>query len=174
MKKQITTTTPNGRLQINISTYGCGGRSYFSITADEYENGRHVACGCLHDEILKVRPDLKFLVDIHLADMDGVPMYAEANGWYWLAKAAGIDQTFEPDQSIFKCAEIFASHVRTGDEYAEFLIDKVREAYDASTEDLQTFRSNCARAVWKQEMEKLRPLWKSQAHAALVMIKKMA
>lgn len=171
MKKQITTKIPNGRLEIKISTDGCGGRPYFSITADEYEGKRRqpVACGCLHEEILKARPDLKFLVDIHLSDIDGVPMHAEANGWYWLSKAAGIIQKYEPSQSSFKCAEIFADHVRMPVDYVEDLIGKIQVAYNEGFTSKDT-----ARQVWSDEMDALRPIWKKQAAAAIKKIKKLA
>lgn len=40
--------------------------------------------GCLHDEILKHRPDLKFMIDMHLSDVKtGKPMHAYENGKYW-------------------------------------------------------------------------------------------
>lgn len=181
MKKQITAPIPNGRLKINISTDGCGGRPYFSITADEYEfnrigYGRMVACGCLHDEILKVRPDLKFLVDIHLSDIDGAPMHAEANGWYWLAKAAGIAQEYGPDQSRIKCAEIFADHVRMPVDYVEDLIERIQEIYLSSIEhgDTHFLAVAFTKQAWSVEVNNLRPIWKKQAAAALKKIKKLA
>lgn len=67
----------------------------FAITANLYEphgtwsgraqfrNGREPdAGGCLHNEILKMAPSLKPLVDVHLADPNGVPMHALASSWY--------------------------------------------------------------------------------------------
>lgn len=66
-------------------------RPYFSVTGELwdsqrwYENGneRHLQeCGCIHDLILKAFPDLAPVVALHLADDRGVPMHAEANGWY--------------------------------------------------------------------------------------------
>jgi len=39
--------------------------------------------GAMHDLILKVAPKLAPLVTAHLADRDGTPMHAEADGWYF-------------------------------------------------------------------------------------------
>ncbi len=62
---------------------------YFTITAEERDprTGRVDSCGCLHEQILKIRPKYADLVAMHLSDIDGVPMHAEANGWYQLAGA---------------------------------------------------------------------------------------
>jgi hypothetical protein len=68
----------------------------FAITADLYEphgtwdgraqyrNGREPdAVGCMHDEIRVFAPELQPFIDVHLANLDGVPMHAVANGWYF-------------------------------------------------------------------------------------------
>ncbi len=63
---------------------------YFSITGTIYktnakgERGNCIVRGCIHDKILKVFPKLNDLVSMHLADSDGMPMYALENGWYHL------------------------------------------------------------------------------------------
>lgn len=60
--------------------------------AAQYRNGRECdSCGnfaCLHDEIRLFAPELGPVIDVHLADPDGVPMHAEANGWYFYSGAA--------------------------------------------------------------------------------------
>ena len=66
------------------------GNDDFSITANGcYKNsdGKDVDCGgCLHDDILKLRPELKIFVDLHLCDFNGAPTYTIENGYYWLRK----------------------------------------------------------------------------------------
>ena len=64
---------------------------YFSITAQIWRsrNGKRVgrdccACGCLHEDIEKHFPnEYTDLINLHLSDINGVPMYAVENGWYW-------------------------------------------------------------------------------------------
>ena len=52
-------------------------------------NGREPAYGGAdHDTILAVAPELAPIVAAHLADPDGVPMHAEANGWYFYSGKA--------------------------------------------------------------------------------------
>lgn len=66
---------------------------YFSITGDidvKTVNGgwKEESGGCIHGEIRKHFPE-KFddLIALHLSDIDGLPMHAVENGWYWLAGA---------------------------------------------------------------------------------------
>jgi len=49
--------------------------------------------GCIHEEIIKHFPELQPLVDIHLADEDGVPMHAYSNASYFagLTKWQALD-----------------------------------------------------------------------------------
>jgi len=62
-------------------------RPYFSITGDVRRTvgggDRTLVCGCIHDEILHVWPDLAPLVRVHLSDDRGVPVHAAANAAYW-------------------------------------------------------------------------------------------
>lgn len=56
---------------------------YFSLTGEERENGRVVSCGCMHEPLLDKWPELADLAALHLSDLNGVPMYAVENGWYF-------------------------------------------------------------------------------------------
>jgi len=73
----------------------------FSVTADlyeprktqtgrqRYEIGRDIdAGGAMHEKILRWAPELAPLVAVHLADPDGTPMHAVANGWYFYSGKA--------------------------------------------------------------------------------------
>lgn len=83
------------RFEINIRLDDdChNGHDDFSITAmgrykdhtdkyDPWDIG-----GCCHDEIMKLRPDLKPFIDLHLSNSKGQPMYAVENGYYHLTKS---------------------------------------------------------------------------------------
>lgn len=78
--------------------------SYFAITCMAYEKGKPLSDkyfiygGCSHDEILSARPDLKIFVDLHLADMEGIPMHAAANMRYHQQRRYGylIAGTLDP------------------------------------------------------------------------------
>lgn len=54
----------------------------FSVTANLYENWRLVSLGCLHDEILKLFPEFKIFIDLHLCDEYGLPIYTVSNMIY--------------------------------------------------------------------------------------------
>ncbi len=179
MKKTIATKDSEGFpfiIKIEAS-------KHFSITADGCRR-----CGCLHDEILKYRPDLKPLVDIHLSDLDGVPMHAEANGWYWLAKVAEIPQRWEPDQDIPTCTKYFREHVRINDAQCLDIIAQIKEAYHNGRDSVSTSEivsPRCeeerhkvgaakAKELWGKIMEEMRPRWKQEAQAALKIIEEIS
>lgn len=77
-----------GTLKVTAQAYLLGGNSHphFSVTADIRVDGREAGGGCCHEEILKLFPKLKPIIDLHLSNADdGEPMHATANGFYQLA-----------------------------------------------------------------------------------------
>jgi hypothetical protein len=65
------------------------GHQDFAITGEIYEAGERgdramISAGCCHDAILKIFPEYKIFVDLHLSDYSGAPMYAAGNGFYHL------------------------------------------------------------------------------------------
>lgn len=65
---------------------------YFSLTYTEHRQGfpgQEGSGGCNPELILQHFSQFADLAALHLSDMDGVPMHAEANGWYQLAGALG-------------------------------------------------------------------------------------
>ncbi len=70
------------KISIRLNDECNNGHCDFAITADITENGRWVAGGCCHDEILKANPELKIFIDLYLSDAQGIPMYAVENGFY--------------------------------------------------------------------------------------------
>lgn len=99
MKHRINTKDADGNdLQIDIRlgdySHGHNGHADFAITCTAWEKGKphtdkyFLYAGCSHDEILKVRPDLKVFVDLHLSDQYGAPMYTVENGFYHLKNSS--------------------------------------------------------------------------------------
>lgn len=57
-------------------------KPYFSVTCEGKDHGSEF-CGCCHNDVLACWPELKPVVDLHLADMNGEPLHAVANAEYW-------------------------------------------------------------------------------------------
>jgi hypothetical protein len=157
------------RLRVRAGLHKIGGqRPYFTITAELHSRSpggssyrsEPEACGCLHDEILQRFPDFGPLVDMHLADEDGVPMHAEANGWYWLAGAlGGLDEQYHGSDSSngrtrAECFDVFARLVRVTTEEAR------RIAADVVLSD-------APREAWRWICASMLPRWKREADDAI-------
>lgn len=78
------------RIQVRAELVHLDGNAkpHFSITGlikYQAKNNRWIDMGggAIHDEILQHFPELQPLVDIHLADSNGVPMHAVDNAGYW-------------------------------------------------------------------------------------------
>lgn len=99
-------------------------RGYFSVTADWPSQ---LSVGCLHDEVRQALPALAPVITLHLSDAQtGAPMYAEANGWYWLAGAlGGLGQQYHGSShgshTEAQSLAIFAQHARIGLDEAKAL-----------------------------------------------------
>jgi len=89
-KIDINNAENNSVIKIRLNDECKNGHEDFSITATFWKVGRvrndaaMISGGCCHEEILKIRPDLKIFVDLHLADFRGVPMHGLANSMYHL------------------------------------------------------------------------------------------
>ncbi len=86
----INNSKNNIKIDIRLDDECKNGHQDFAITGTYWEVGKKrtdrnmLGGGCCHEEIIKVRPDLKLFVDLHLSDWEGVPMYAVENGFYHL------------------------------------------------------------------------------------------
>jgi len=175
---------PNGYDARTLKTFLETSRGYFSVTGEIGDE----AFGCLHDEILAANPALKDLVALHLSDvMSGEPMHAEANGFYWLAKAAGIKMQWGPDQDQEACFEIFCKHCRIEADEAQAIVDSVAEAYDEGkkaialslevTEATKAAQHKYGHAqavkAWRGHLDLLRPRWERQAQEGRASLRRL-
>jgi len=140
---------------------------YFSLTIASWVRGREDTFGAAHDQILEIWPELKPLADLHLSDINGVPMYAVENGWYWLAgaKSHGFNERFNGangsmKRSPFECLSIFADHVRVDIPTAQAVLDMVS---DLARDD----GVKVAKAWFATWIENQKPRWKVEADAVI-------
>lgn len=131
---------------------------YFSLQLEgrKLPSRRVEIGGAAHAEILEAAPHLADLAALHLSDVDGVPMHAAANGFYWYAGAiGGAGERYHGGngssaKSPDECAAIFAKYVRISAEEAAALIAR---------------RMNKAQmAEW---VETQRGRWKAEAQACI-------
>lgn len=100
------------------------------------------------------------------ADLDGAPMHAEANGWYWVCGAVGgLGERFHGGNgSVLKdraaCIGILAGHLRIDERAAEGIVAQCRSIFI----DQGTGR---ARAAFASYVETQRDRWKREADAVI-------
>ena len=146
---------------------------HFSVTCDIMEGTKDVAGGSMHDEILQCWPELVPVVALHLSDSHGVPMYAEQNGWYYLAGYyGGAGEMYHlgnatPRRSPDECLAVFAKHVRVDVEAARILADGWRR----DTPDLVSRGGRALMAAWMKASE---VRWQREADVACVLLDSLA
>lgn len=132
-------------------------KPYFSLTAEGRDNGSEFG-GCCHEEILKHWPDLQPLVDLHLSDIDGVPMYAVENGFFHLGGTHWERPKFD----------VAARHFRITEAEARKLVD---DLFGDSFSHHGGFLSKGAAAAAKVRLaewvEAQKPRWLEEANHAI-------
>ena len=157
---------------------------YFSLTGElvnPKRNGHDKSeCGgCMHEELLEEWPELKPLAELHGSHIDGRPMYAVENGFYWLAGAdpevmgAGVPHhggtgSFPKRES--KCLANFCGLWRVSLEEAARIMLAVRKYRTpdlGDTSGLSKSEVNKAKAALTEFAVAALPRWKAEADAAI-------
>ena len=134
---------------------------YFSITAEERIDGRVTAFGCTHDEILLAHPELADMVALHLSDINGVPMHAVENGWYWLSSSlGGLGEKYYHTNKE-EAFDIFCKHCRVGVGEGKSIQIDIAGCYE------NIDAPKAAKAVWVEICESMKPRWKKEAESAI-------
>ena len=115
--------TETGKIVAEVSIEN----GYFSVCGEVYVNGRIDRCGQVTEDLHEHFPELKPLMDLHLSDLDGVPMHAVANGVYWAKE---------------KNTPYLAKHLRIS----------LEEASTLKPADIPEFVEK-RKSVWKEEAE---------------------
>lgn len=149
------------RLVINKSLTQLGNQKpHFTITADIFEGRTLVACGPMHEEILLEQPDLQDFVDMHLSDIDGVPMHAVENGWYWLSSSLGGLGEKYFHANVDEAFLYFCKHCRITTEEG----DAIRKTiWDVAPR----MDAKHTKAKWVEICESMKPRWKREAEALI-------
>jgi len=166
MKKTIRTKDKNGNTMfINIELCRTN-HVYWSITADVYEKGKRIInknlihCGCVHDEILKAKPEFKIFVNLHLSDDNGIPMNAIENGFYFYEIMYGIAKYHIPEVGDYeKYRNVLMNHLRI----SESSVDKLIRSMEGKTE-------REAKVIFSSYCGSLLDIWKMQSEEAKVML----
>lgn len=154
-------------------------RPYFAVGAEIWARPKARDCdagGCLHDEVLQYWPQLAPVVALHLSTDAGEPMYAEGNGWYWLAGYyGGAGERYHGGNSQGhyggqyrcptpeECLQIFADYVRVSGEDARALAEGWR-----ADDDPPSMRRWFGQWVTQQADR-----WRAEADAAIALLDRL-
>jgi hypothetical protein len=132
---------------------------YFSLTYSEYEGGRMVAGGTNHKEILKHFPRFANLAALHLSDIDGTPMHTLENGCYHLGLGKFSELNYDFAKKHFRCTDA---------EFTQLLHDIEQVRSDTTLPNYPKDGNLAeARATVAAFVEKMRPIWQSEARAVI-------
>lgn len=141
---------------------------YFSVTADVYSlrkvGGRSYrrweSGGAQHELVLEHFPELAPLVALHLSDMDGVPMHAVGNGYYWLAGAlGGLGEKYHGSNNgthtTAQCRDVAIKHFRITPEEFDWLANFARQETSKALRIalIEDVIANTLAARWKAEAD---------------------
>lgn len=141
---------------------------YFTIANEGYTNYELAPRVCRYREyVIQDWPELQQIVDLHLSDIYGEPMYAYENGLYWLAGAAGpkaqyLGQSFHgscgtSSQTPPKCAEILTWHWRMPLPKVELFVSTASAVYsDLGPKALESFL--------RSFVDEQKPRWLAEAN----------
>ncbi len=131
-------------------------KPHFSVTGEikvrgRWDRRRWDRCGCIHDDILLHCPELKPLVDLHLSDIDGKPMYSWENGDF-LTKEKG-----------FKVGQ---DYLRLNDQDFKTYLFRLQQVEDAKSYEDEEWEEKAKEklAQFRAEIEKQ---WKIEAETAI-------
>lgn len=162
---------------------------HFSLTMESGRYNSRAAredidsCGCDHTEILRRWPRFADLAALHLSDINGEPMHAEANGFYQLAGVdpslfreeyhAGNATGYGEDPRPETRRRSACAHFRISDEELSALMARVSEAvtpiialHSRRLVPVEEIRKT-SRAVVAAFVEEMRPRWKAEAEACI-------
>lgn len=106
--------------------------------------------GCIHDEILKYAPEYKPLVDLHLSDNDGVPMYAIENGFYYYEISRGVAKHHEfKEGDKEKYEDVLKEHLRITEPELIDLLNILDNSDNAKNDFIQFVGTRIS--IWKLE-----------------------
>ena len=138
------------KIVIRLSDECKNGHQDFSITGTIYKKDKpqtdkyFLSGGCIHEEILKVRPDLKIFVNLHLCDYKGIPMYAVENGFYHLQN--GFNST--PIDSVNFKAKFCEYYRITEKQFEKLATSKNKLQYAINLKELNILEQ------WEEEAKK--------------------
>lgn len=134
LKHKISIDNSKFNCLISISLHDeCkNGIERFSITADFWipkENrlpSNWLCSGCLHDKILKAKPNLKIFVDLFSCDFNGYPMYYVDNAFYYLKKEMSKNDFMNTYEVTSEQYDELLNNSMNEDEFGYLLIKKFK------------------------------------------------
>lgn len=166
------------RLSVALEVHQVGGEQpYISATAEAKLPRAldSVACGCLHEDILREWPEAVAVVRCHLSDArTGEPMHALANATYWAAGARGgwgeryHGSNAPTGHTPADCLRILAEHLRVTEAEAATLCERAENA--CPEEWREEYGKRVRERALAEAIDAMRPRWAKEAAEAVAFI----